>query len=305
MNPTDTPLVSVLLVTYNSARYVIDTLNSIKTQTWENIELIISDDGSTDNTVQICADWLIENKDRFPTIKLITVAQNTGTPSNCNRGLRVANGEWVKIIAGDDILLNNAVMDNLTYAEQFPDASFIISDIREIDENGLLIRDKVSNEALIFFSSLSSAKKQLKDYSRWPAFLNSPTFFYRRRVVEKINYFDEEFRIYEDMTMLISVLEKNIKLHYMKTPTVAYRIHKNGISRNPMMDEFRKKEGIQVFRKYRKRHLNPFNPIDLSIHYESWLKLKYKGFNGRTGVALLKKFSLFYWYLKVNGIKNY
>lgn len=305
MTLTDDPLVSVIIATYNSARYVSDTLNSIKVQTWRNIELIITDDGSTDNTVPVCAYWLAENKDRFPSTKLITVAQNTGIPSNCNRGLRVANGEWIKIIAGDDILLENAVRDNVTFAGQFPDASFIISDVQEIDENNRLIRDKVINEALIFFSGLSTAKKQLKDYSRWPAFLNSPTFFYRRGVLEKINYLDEEFRIYEDSPLLISVLENNVKLHYMNTPTVAYRIHANGISRDPLMDESRKKEGVQVFRKYRKRHLSPFNPIDLSIHYDSWLRFKYKGVHGRMGVTLLKKFSLFYWYLRANGIKTY
>lgn len=305
MTLTDIPLVSVILVTYNSAQYVIDTLDSIKAQTWKNLQLIITDDASTDNTMQVCADWLVKNKDCFPSTKLITVAENTGISSNCNRGLRAANGEWIKIIAGDDILLKNAIVDNLMYTNQFPDASFIISDVWEIDENGVVISNNTTNEALIFFSGLSSVKRQLKDYSRWPAFLNTPTFFYRRSVLERINYFDEEFRIYEDIPTLIRVLENNIKLYYMRTPTVAYRVHQNGISRNPLMNEIREKESFQVFRKYRKPHLNPFNPIDLSVHYENWLRFKYKGFNGRKGVSLLHKFSLFYWYLRANGIKSY
>ncbi|MDY9918308.1 MULTISPECIES: glycosyltransferase [Proteiniphilum] len=303
MTQTDNPLVSVILVTYNSAPYVVETLESVKKQTWKNIEIIISDDGSTDNTILLCSGWIERNEDRFVSIKLITVEKNTGIPSNCNRGLRAANGEWIKMIGGDDKLLRNAVTDNLTYARCFPDASFIISDVQEIDENGMLIRDSVINKGLIFFSSLPTAKKQLKNYSRWPFFLNSPTFFFKRELIDKIDYIDEEFRIFEDMTTLVRVMENGIKLYYMRKPTVAYRVHRSSISRSLQMDEFRKKETFRFFRKYRKPHLNPFNPIDLSVHYESWLIFKYKGFNGRKGFTILRKFSLFYWYLRVNGIK--
>ncbi len=105
MNLKETPLVSVVLVTYNSAQYVIETLESIKAQTWQQIELIVSDDCSTDKTAELCSNWIDCNKGRFSKTKMITVLQNSGIPANCNRGLRAAQGEWVKIISGDDILI--------------------------------------------------------------------------------------------------------------------------------------------------------------------------------------------------------
>ena len=86
MNKSDAPLVSIVLITYNSSKYILETLESVKNQVWENIELIISDDGSTDDTTTICSNWLEENKERFQNVQLITVAKNTGIPSNCNRG---------------------------------------------------------------------------------------------------------------------------------------------------------------------------------------------------------------------------
>lgn len=52
------PLVSVIVITYNSSKYVLETLNSVAAQTYDNIELIISDDCSVDNTVEICRNWL-------------------------------------------------------------------------------------------------------------------------------------------------------------------------------------------------------------------------------------------------------
>lgn len=305
MNVTDNPLVSVIVITYNSSRYVIEALESVKAQTWENIELIVSDDGSTDQTVQLCADWIVENKHHFSTTKLITVRHNTGIPANCNRGVLSSTGDWIKMISGDDILIDSAIDDNLAYVRQFPEASFIASDVREIDENGILIRDKVINEGLVHFSGLPTVQKQIKTYSRWPAFLNTPTFFCKREMIEKGIYFDEEFRIYEDMVVVIRALEEGHRLHYMKKTTVAYRVHSNATSRSTKLDELRKKEGFKVFKKYLTRHLSVFNPLDLSGYYENWLRFRYKGIKGLDGRRFLRKLSFNYWYMKANGIKHY
>src|SRR5690606_22852216 len=97
----ENPLVSIIVITYNSSKYVLETLESARAQTYQNIELIISDDGSKDATVQICRDWLKENSDRFVHSQLLTVEHNTGIPANCNRGVKASKGEWIKLIAGD------------------------------------------------------------------------------------------------------------------------------------------------------------------------------------------------------------
>lgn len=305
MKIKNNPLVSIVLITYNSEKYVLDTLESVKSQTWDNIELIISDDGSRDRTVEICDGWLKENQHRFYNAQLLTVEKNTGIPANCNRGLRVAKGDWLKTISADDILLNSCISDNLDYVSANPNISFLVSDIKEIDVNGDLIRDQVNNEGLNFISSFSSVKKQLKCYSRWPVFLNVPTFFCKRELIEKVEYCDESFQIYEDTTMVIRIMELGYKLHYMKKTTVAYRIHNESISRSIKANSRREKEALQVFIKYRMKHLNFLNPLDLSVYYESWLRFKYKGFFGVKGNAILRKLSLFYWYMRLNGVKSY
>lgn len=305
MNVKENPLVSIVLITYNSARYVLDTLESVKNQTWNNIELIVSDDGSTDETISICSNWLNENQDRFYNAKLLTVPQNTGIPANCNRGLRAVTGQWIKTISGDDILLNNCINDNMQFVEKFTDCCFLVSDVNEIDEDGKLIREEVLNEGVVYISRLNSAKKQLKAYTRWPVFLNVPTFFCMADVLEKVGYCDEDFKIYEDTTLVIRILSLGYKMYYMKTPTVAYRIHRNSISRSVEMNEKREKEAFQVFKKYRSIHLNKFNLLDLSVYYESWLRFKYKGIFGLRGDFILRKFSLLYWYMKFNGMKTY
>ena len=64
------PLVSVIIITYNSAKYVSDALESVKSQSYDKIELIVADDGSKDETAKICEDWLIANDSRFAKAKL-------------------------------------------------------------------------------------------------------------------------------------------------------------------------------------------------------------------------------------------
>ena len=97
-NKIQMPLASIVVVTFNSAAYVLETLESAKHQTYRNIELIISDDSSIDNTIGICKKWLLNNKNRFVRTKLITVEKNTGVAANCNRGIANSTSDWIKLV---------------------------------------------------------------------------------------------------------------------------------------------------------------------------------------------------------------
>lgn len=304
MKMTDKPLVSVIVIAYQSSKFILETLESIKSQTWESVELIISDDGSADQTVPICLRWLSENKERFVSTTLLTVPHNTGIPANCERGFQPAKGEWIKFIAADDALLENCIEDNMAVVSQNEEVSFVISDLVEMDDKGQTIRTSPRNEGLIYFMQRQENKKQqLKAYARWPAFLNTPTFFYKRGLLENPFKSDFELRIFEDTSAIFNIINRGAKIFYLRKPTVKYRIHTNAISRNEKFNERREKESYQIFKNLRREYLSPFNPIDLSVFYESWLRFKYKGVRGYKGITMLRKLSLFYWYLRFNGVK--
>ena len=127
-NP-EAPLVSIIVITYNSAKYVVETLESAKAQTYRDIELIISDDCSSDDTVEICKNWMTDNLERFVRTELITFDHNTGISSNCNRGLTAAKGEWVKFIAGDDVLLDKCIGLNINYVKKHSEIEVLHSDV--------------------------------------------------------------------------------------------------------------------------------------------------------------------------------
>ena len=112
--------VTVGVATYNSSKYIIDTLESIKAQTYPYLKLIVSDDCSTDNTIDLAKDWVEKNRVRFINVKILTVPHNTGVSANFNRIWDACDTEWEKDIAGDDLLLPNCIEDNMKYVTDNP-----------------------------------------------------------------------------------------------------------------------------------------------------------------------------------------
>lgn len=104
------PLVSIVIITYNSANYVTETLESISRQTYCGpIELIVSDDCSQDNTLDICRDWMKHHGSMFVRADIIQTSHNSGICANHNNALKHVRGEWIKYIAGDDMLMPRCI----------------------------------------------------------------------------------------------------------------------------------------------------------------------------------------------------
>lgn len=103
------PLVSITVITYNSASTVVETLNSVYCQTYRNLELIVSDDSSSDDTVNVCKKWIKKHENRFERVCIIESKMNTGISANINRADAACTGECVKGIAGDDKLVPGCV----------------------------------------------------------------------------------------------------------------------------------------------------------------------------------------------------
>lgn len=96
------PLASILVITYNQEHLVRETVTSCLQQTYENFEVVVSDDGSKDSTQEILRQLYAENPDR---IRLVLNAVNSGITANCNAGLAECSGEYIALMGGDDLLL--------------------------------------------------------------------------------------------------------------------------------------------------------------------------------------------------------
>ncbi len=214
----DLPLVSIIVITYKSSRFVIETLESVKSQTYQNIELIVSDDCSDDYTVEICRNWIEENKEYFVRTELITSQRNSGVTRNCNRGLQASNGEWLKFIAGDDTLTNNAIYSYIEFSRNNTQAKCIFSNTNITDENGLLIGKKICEEKNFFFDKRKHLRQILKGSP-----VATSGMFIQKETLDSIGGFDERFEMHEDFPLMVKLAQNGFFFYYLNLFLYNYR----------------------------------------------------------------------------------
>jgi glycosyltransferase involved in cell wall biosynthesis len=220
------PLVSIVIITYNSSKYVLETLRSAKLQTYRNIELIVSDDFSKDNTIKICSEWIANNQDRFVRTELVTVNKNTGIAANCNRGLNSCQGDWVKFIAGDDILLANCLTDLVSFVVQNKGCKILFGRNSFMKEN--IIKNVPANSNLSSFFK-STQPKQFKQVLKGVP-LNAQGSFYEIDTLKKIGAFNVSFPFMEDAPLYFKLSQKGYLFYSLDKVVAIYRQHENNIS---------------------------------------------------------------------------
>ncbi|NJY63946.1 glycosyltransferase [Salinimicrobium sp. CDJ15-81-2] len=242
-------LVSVVVVTYNSSEFIIDTLESIKNQTYPNIELIISDDCSGDDTVKVCKEWIETNEDRFVRAEVVTSPVNTGVAPNFNRGIERSQGEWIKTIGGDDALYPDVIEQYLNFASKHHEVQFLhsraVNFSGNFDEENKL--DSPPSKNLNINRPGITAQEQFQILLR-TCNIAAPTVMIKRSVLEKVGLFNEEYPMWEDTPMWIKITKNNIKLYYLDIFGAKYRIRVDSVIR-----ENTKSKILSNFSMYRSR----------------------------------------------------
>lgn len=281
----NSPLVSVVVVTYNSSKYIKETLDSIAEQTYANIEIIISDDYSKDDTVKICENWLLDNRGRFVRSLLLKSNRNTGISANLNRGYHACNGEWIKEIAGDDLLLPDAIKDNIHYINSCPEARFVFSDRKEfaINKERKIHVLKLNKYSRAYFYSLSPSD-QYWDLVIRNVCVFSCTAFINKEVFLRLGGYDETIPMLEDYPMWIKCTKLGYKMHYFPKQTILYRVHEESVSFGIGQNKHRAtrfdKSYYMAYMKY------CYMPLkSLNVSYAIFKKLYYKG-NATSSVFL-------------------
>jgi len=267
------PLVSIIVITYNSSKYVIETLESAKAQTYQNIELIVSDDCSTDDTVEICEKWVQKNKDRFVRTEILTVKENTGIPSNCNRGAKKAKGIWIKFIAGDDILVSIGIEECIKFTKSFLNANIVFSKQHSFTEENRKKTFSVINPQMHiyneeFYSNNSSVKTQFNYLLKRMASVSGPSYIIKKDLLRSINYFDEKYRLLEDYPMFMKALELGNYFYFLDKITVHYRVHQKSISFHGTAEKICPNfyhDWYHFLMHYNFKCLNPVYMVDLLI----------------------------------------
>ncbi len=226
------PLVSVSVITYNSSKTVEDTLESINRQTYHNIELIISDDCSSDDTVAVCKKWIDVHQDRFVRVDFITAVENTGVAANMNRAMDACRGEWVKDIAGDDVLTDNSIELYVDYIREHPNAICVFANVEVFggDEKTRHDMEQYYADEEAFFKS--TVAEQYDYLTMVGNIIPAPTSFYNReKVVELGIRNDERIPFLEDRPKWINFLKAGVRFDYINMVTAKYRLSDSSLWR--------------------------------------------------------------------------
>lgn len=241
------PLVSICVFTFNSATTVEQTLDSIYNQTYKNIELIISDDFSTDDTLPVCQKWIQTHNNRFHNCQLLTVNHNTGTTANTNRAYHASKGEWIKPIAADDLLKPYAIAKYLDYCNN-TNAKACVTSLDYFGDATRITQKEISYSS--FYNKYSQATKS----ERYNILLSEcalpmPSLFISKSLLEEIGYADESYAFSEEWPLYMRIFEAGYDIPYLPIKLVEYRCENSCLSIGANYDNTIKGKSYQIARR--------------------------------------------------------
>lgn len=218
-------------MTYNQSETIIKALESVRSQDYPNIEIIVTDDFSTDDTVEKVRNWLRVNDNHFVRAEVIVNYANTGICFNISQGISEARGTWVKPLAGDDYLESIAISEYVKFANN-TGAQLVFSQMIMFSED-----QQGSQELGKFLTNTRKIKKfsnqdELRKEVLYQNFLPAPASFFSLSAFQKAGGIDFRFKHLDDWPLWVNMLEIQTKTCWFPRPLVNYRISSLSVSQN-------------------------------------------------------------------------
>lgn len=218
----DKPLVSIIALNYNQSDFLIESLEAIALQSYKNIELIITDDCSKDDSIEKIDTWVEKN----PQVQVIKVYNkiNLGLCKTLNKAIHLSKGYYIKPIACDDILLPE-YLEKVT-AEFNNETDLIFTDMILMNEKGETrhasnYKNNRVNPAIF----LNNCELLLE-----AQYVAAPTIIYKRSLFDQIEGYDESLA-YEDWDFLLKA-QKKTNFTFIDQPLVKYRVHEKNMHKS-------------------------------------------------------------------------
>jgi len=222
-NLASNPLVSIIVLSYNHSRFVLETLESVKAQTYRNTHLILIDDCSSDDSVSIIDGWL---KQSGIDCTFIRHQKNQGICKSLNEALALATGKYISMVASDDLWLPDKIARQVDVMESQPDdVGVLYSDAFQIDEHG---RDLHSMFIPHHRNPPNVPQGRILSTLLEGNFIPGMTTLVRRCCYDRVGLYDERLP-WEDWDMWMRIA-RHYSFVYSPTPSAKYRIHHNSLS---------------------------------------------------------------------------
>lgn len=216
-------LVSIVIPTYNRADLVEQSIFSSLHQTYQNKEIIVVDDGSTDNTRAMCEKYVTSGQIRY------IYQKNEGIGSALNKGISEMKGTWFKWLSSDDVLMHNAVEELLRFALE-KNAKVVYSDYMLIDQNGKEVGEVIENTYNDYLDYASSLWQQHIG--------NGSSSLIHKSVFEQVGTFNATLKFAEDYDFWLRACILNGIMFY-RCPQILlkYRMHSKQLSDKMRTDD--------------------------------------------------------------------
>ncbi|MGB8276144.1 MAG: glycosyltransferase [Alphaproteobacteria bacterium] len=236
------PKVSIVVTAHNYAKYLPKSLESALGQSFDDLEVVVVDDGSTDHTAEVLARYAAD-----PRLKIVTT-EGVGLAAASNRGIAASSGEYIVRLDADDWFDENLVLVEARFLDKHPNVGLVYCDYCTVDTHGELIdrvrRARVNEEVELLDRPCLAAGAM-----------------YRRKCFEAIGGYDESIRYQEDYDFWIKFIEK-FEVRNISLPLMYYRQHGHSMSRNW---DARMKTRREVKKRFVEEHRERFKDRVLAV----------------------------------------
>lgn len=259
------PLVTIGIPNYNYARYITDALNSAVSQEYENLEIIIVDDCSNDNSVEVIEKWIARFTGDIK-ITLIKNSTNVGIAKVCNIILSNASGKYYQLLDADDILLPGKIKKQVDLLEKNSSCAFVYSNISIINEAGIITEPDYL--AVVGYDEKDMPQgnifKELFHFN----FIPNASVLINTAYAKDIGGYDETLQV-QDYYLYLTLSSKYDVL-YMQVVTAYYRIHSSSLS-NTKRSNAKSIEGVLslLYRYYPNGDAEIRKEVKRNIHYSA------------------------------------
>jgi glycosyltransferase involved in cell wall biosynthesis len=241
------PKVSVIIPAYNRANYIAESIQSVLDQTFADFEIVVVDDGSTDNTREVIESF------HDPRIRHFH-QENRGPAAAANRAMELSRGEYISLFSSDDDLLPTALEKGVQVLDAHPEVAFSYGQTYLMDERGRVFDLPKKPK----YSYIREGMEEIKGLLTRGDYIPTPTVMVRRSYLFEVGLYDPTFRYGSEDFDLWVRLAKKYKVAYIAEPLIKYRVHSSSLTGGRKLDEVEKSNSLIFEGIFNDAHLGIF-----------------------------------------------